>query len=389
MRAARGPDYTPVELLARLIAFDTTSYKNNLGLIAFVEDYLRGHGVSSRRIVSDDGEKSSLYATIGPDNVGGVALSGHTDVVPADGQNWTSNPFKLRSADGRLYGRGAADMKGFLASVLAAVPDYKGRSLKKPIHIAFSYDEEIGCVGVRPMIAELGKQLPKPRMVIVGEPTNMQVVDAHKGPVRWEVEVKGRPAHSSMAHLGVNAITYATRLIGELERIEAELKQRVIDIRFEPPYSTLQVTKISGGTATNIVPAACAFVFDIRALPGLDPDEIETRLRRFAEKRCLPEMREIAPEATIKIERVNAVPPFGAEHKSEVVALALKLTGQNETFGVSYGTEAGLFQEAGAPAVVCGPGEIAQAHTADEWIAESQLEKCMDFLRRLGAWAEC
>jgi acetylornithine deacetylase len=389
MRAARGPDYTPVELLARLIAFDTTSCKNNLGLIAFVEDYLRDHGVSSRRIVSDDGEKSSLYATIGPDNVGGVALSGHTDVVPADGQNWTSNPFKLRSADGRLYGRGAADMKGFLASVLAAVPDYKGRSLKKPIHIAFSYDEEIGCVGVRPMIAELGKQLPKPRMVIVGEPTNMQVVDAHKGPVRWEVEVKGRPAHSSMAHLGVNAITYATRLIGELERIEAELKQRVIDIRFEPPYSTLQVTKISGGTATNIVPAACAFVFDIRALPGLDPDEIETRLRRFAEKRCLPEMREIAPEATIKIERVNAVPPFGAEHKSEVVALALKLTGQNETFGVSYGTEAGLFQEAGAPAVVCGPGEIAQAHTADEWIAESQLEKCMDFLRRLGAWAEC
>ncbi len=388
MSAARGPIYTPVELLAHLVAFDTTSSKNNLGLIAFVEDYLRQHGVSSRRIVSDDGQKSSLYATIGPENEGGVALSGHTDVVPVDGQTWTSDPFTLRAADGKLYGRGAADMKGFLAAALAAVPDYKARRLKKPIHLAFSYDEEIGCIGVRPMIAELGKELPKPRMVIVGEPTSMKVVDAHKGPVRWQVDVKGRAAHSSMAHLGVNAVTYATRLIGELERMEHELKQRVLDVRFEPPYSTLQVTKIDGGTATNIVPVNCTFVFDIRALPGLDPDEVEARLRRFAETRCLPEMHDIAPEAGIDIVRVNAVPPFGAERKSEVVALALKLTGQNETYGVSYGTEAGLFQEAGAPSVVCGPGDIAQAHTADEWIAESQIAKCTEFLARLGDWAE-
>ncbi len=388
MSATQGPIYTPVELLARLVAFDTTSCKNNLGLIAFVEDYLSSHGVESRRIVSDDGQKSSLYATIGPDHGGGVALSGHTDVVPVDGQKWMSDPFTLRSEGGKLYGRGAADMKGFLAAALASVPDYRQRKLKKPIHLAFSYDEEIGCIGVRPMIAELGNELPKPRMVIVGEPTSMQVVDAHKGPVRWQVDIKGRAAHSSMAHLGVNAVTYATRLIGELERMEHELRQRVIDIRFEPPYSTLQVTKIDGGTATNIVPVSCSFTFDIRALPGLDPDEIETRLRRFAEKRCLPEMHEIAPEADIWIERVNAVPPFGAERTSEVVALALKLTGQNETYGVSYGTEAGLFQEAGAPAVVCGPGDIAQAHTADEWIAESQIAKCMEFLNRLGAWAE-
>ncbi|HML27700.1 MAG TPA: acetylornithine deacetylase [Hyphomicrobium sp.] len=386
--SAAATIYTPVELLARLVAFDTTSYKNNLGLIAFVEDYLSGHGIASRRIISDDGEKSSLYATIGPADEGGVALSGHTDVVPVEGQKWTSDPFTLRSEGGKLYGRGSADMKGFLAATLAAVPDYKKRKLKKPIHLAFSYDEEVGCIGVRPMIAELGKELPKPRMVIVGEPTNMRVVDAHKGPVRWQVDIKGRAAHSSMAHLGVNAVTYATRLIGELERMEQELKQRVIDIRFEPPYSTLQVTKIDGGTATNIVPVSCTFIFDIRALPGLDPDEIETRLRRFAEKRCLPEMHEIAPEADIRIERANAVPPFGAERKSEVVALALKLTGQNETYGVSYGTEAGLFQEAGAPAVVCGPGDIAQAHTADEWITESQIAKCMEFLTKLGDWAE-
>jgi acetylornithine deacetylase len=388
MSAAPGPIYTPLELLARLVAFDTTSSKNNIGLIAFVEDYLAKHNVSSRRIVSEDGEKSSLYATIGPEDQGGVALSGHTDVVPVDGQTWTSDPFKLRSEGGKLYGRGSADMKSFLAAALASVPDYKARRLKKPIHLAFSYDEEIGCIGVRPMIAELGKELPKPRMVIVGEPTSMRVVDAHKGPVRWQVDVKGRAAHSSMAHLGVNAVSYATRLVSELERIEQELKQRVIDIRFEPPYSTLQVTKIEGGTATNIVPVTCTFVFDIRALPGLDPGEIESRLRRFAELRCLPEMREVAPEADIEIHRANAVPPFGAEPKSEVVALALKLTGQNETYGVSYGTEAGLFQEAGAPSVVCGPGDIAQAHTADEWIAESQIAKCMDFLVRLGDWAE-
>jgi acetylornithine deacetylase len=379
---------TPVELLARLVSFDTTSYKNNLELIAFVEDYLARHGVPSRRIVSADGEKSSLFATIGPQQEGGVALSGHTDVVPVEGQHWTSDPFTLRADNGKLYARGAADMKAFIAASLAAVPDYKRRALRKPIHLAFSYDEEIGCIGVRPMIAELGRELPKPAMVIVGEPTGMRVVDAHKGPVRWNVDIKGRAAHSSMAHLGVNAITYATRLIGELERIEQELKSRVLDIRFEPPYSTLQVTTIEGGNATNIVPNRCVFVFDIRGLPGLDPDEIEARLRRFAEKRCLPEMREVAPEADIRIERVNAVPPFGAGHASEVVALALKLSEQNDTHGVSYGTEAGLFQEAGSPAVVCGPGEIAQAHTADEWIAESEIAKCVAFLDRLGTWAE-
>jgi acetylornithine deacetylase len=388
MSEARGPIYTPVELLARLVAFDTTSHRSNLGIIAFIEDYLLQHGVLSRRIASGDGQKSSLYATIGPEGEGGIALSGHTDVVPVDGQTWTSDPFTLRAAEGRLYGRGAADMKGFLAAVLAVVPNFKRRRLAKPIHLAFSYDEEIGCVGVRPLIAELGKVLPKPRMVIVGEPTRMQVVDAHKGPVRWQIDVTGRAAHSSMATLGVNAITYAARLIAEIERIEAGLKQTARDERFDPPYATLQVTKIEGGTASNIVPVGCSFGFELRALPGLDPASIEIRLRSFAEAQCLPEMRAIAPESDIVIRRTNAVPPFGADRASEVVALALKLTGQNETHGVSYATEAGLFQDAGSPAVVCGPGDIAQAHTADEWIAESEIMKCMGFLERLGEWAE-
>jgi acetylornithine deacetylase len=279
-------------------------------------------------------------------------------------------------------------MKGFIAAVLAATPDFKRRKLRTPIHYAFSYDEEIGCVGVRPMIAELGKNLPKPRMVIVGEPTSMQVIDAHKGPVRWHVEVIGRAAHSSMAPLGVNAITYAARLVAELERIEADLKKTVRNARFDPPYPTLQVTKLAGGTASNIIPINCTLGFEVRALPELDPDDIERRLRHFADTQCLPEMRAIAPEADITITRTNSVPPFGADRASDVVALALKLTGQNETHTVSFATEAGLFQDAGAPAVICGPGDIAQAHTADEWIAESEIDKCMRFLSRLGDWAE-
>lgn len=385
--SARSETQTPAELLARLVAFDTTSHRSNLGIIDFIEDYLNRHGVASRRVVSSDGEKSSLYATIGPGGEGGVALSGHTDVVPVDGQTWTSDPFTMRIADGRYYGRGTADMKGFIAAVLASTSDFKRRKLKTPIHYAFSYDEEVGCLGVRPMIAELGKDLPKPRMVIVGEPTSMHVVDAHKGPLRWLVEVKGRAAHSSMAPLGVNAITYAARLIAELERIEHELKT-VLNARFDPPYPTLQVTKLEGGTASNIVPISCTFGFEVRALPGLDPDTIERRLRKFADTECLPEMRATAPESEISITRTNTVTPFGADRASDVVALALKLTGQNETHTVSFATEAGLFQDAGAPAVVCGPGDIAQAHTADEWIAESEIAKCMAFLKRLGEWAE-
>ncbi len=383
-----GPIYTPTELLARLVAFDTTSHKSNMALVAFVEDYLLQHGVVSHRVATADGQKASLFATVGPLDRGGVALSGHTDVVPVDGQTWDSDPFTLRTLSGRLYGRGSSDMKGFLACVLAAIPDFKRRPLRTPIHLAFSYDEEIGCLGVRPMIAEFGTLLPKPRLVIVGEPTSMQVVDAHKGPVRWQVEVIGRAAHSSMAHLGVNAISYATRLICELERIEADLKISSRNERFEPPYATLQVTKIDGGTASNIIPVSCRFGFEVRALPGVDTDAIERRLMTFAETACLPHMQRAAPEAAVSITRGNCVPPFAADTKSEVVALALKLTGQNETHTVSYATEAGLFQDAGAPSVVCGPGDIAQAHTANEWIAASELAKCMAFLARLGDWAE-
>ncbi|HWE16292.1 MAG TPA: acetylornithine deacetylase [Hyphomicrobiaceae bacterium] len=376
------------DLLARLVAFDTTSHKSNLPIIRFVEDYLRRHGVESTLVPTPDGEKASLFATIGPTGVGGIALSGHTDVVPVEGQSWSSDPFTLVERDGRLYGRGACDMKAYLACVLAMVPELKARNLTTPVHIAFSYDEEVGCTGVRPMIAELGSRLPLPRMVLVGEPTTMTVVDAHKGPMRWVVRLTGKAAHSSMPHLGVNAITYAGRLLGELARIETELKEASVDPRFEPPYTTLQVTQLAGGNASNIVPAACWFGWEIRRLPGFDGEALDARFRRFAEQQCTAPMRQADPEAGVGIELVNEVPPFQADAGAPIVPLALKLAQQNETFAVCYATEASLFQGGGAPAVVCGPGDIAQAHTPDEFIEVAELEKCLAFLGRLADWAE-
>jgi acetylornithine deacetylase len=375
------------DLLARLVAFDTTSHKSNLPLLQFVEDYLRQHGVTSTRVPTPDRQKASLFATIGPAGVGGIALSGHTDVVPVEGQAWSSDPFTLVERAGRLYGRGACDMKGYLACVLAMVPEFTARKLATPVHIAFSYDEEVGCRGVRPMVAEFGKSLPLPRMVLVGEPTGMSVVDAHKGPMRWVVHVTGKAAHSSMPHLGVNAVIYAGHLLGELARMEADLKETSRNERFDPPYTTLQVTQIAGGNASNIVPAACWLGWEIRRLPGFDGYALDARFRRFAEERCIAPMRQADPEAGVEIEIVNEVPPFQADAGSGIVPLTLKLAQQNDTFAVCYATEASLFQAGGAPAVVCGPGHIAQAHTPDEYLEIAELEKCLAFLARVADWA--
>lgn len=383
-----GPSYSAKELLARLIAFDTTSHKTNLPLIRFVEDYLAQHGLASTLVFNDARDKASLFATIGPQDSGGIGLSGHTDVVPVTGQSWDTDPFRLTERNGRLYGRGATDMKGFLACVLAAVPMFRSRRLSKPVHIIFSYDEEVGCLGVRPLIGRFDDDLVKPEMVIVGEPTKMKVVDAHKGPVRWEVEVRGRAVHSSMAPLGVNAVSYAGKLLGELADIERHLAETSRDPRFNPPYSTLQVTMINGGTAANIVPATCSIGFEVRALPGLQVEAIEKRLRDFASQ-CSASMQAVAKETGITIRALNRVPPFAVDRESPVVKLALELAQDDETYAVSYATEAGLFQDAGAPSVVCGPGDIAQAHTANEWIEASELDRCMGFLRRLADRLTC
>ena len=382
------PTATAKELLARLVAFDTESTKSNIPLIRFVEDYLAQHDIASQRVPTADGEKASLFATIGPSDAPGLALSGHTDVVPVAGQTWDSDPFRLTERDGKLYGRGSCDMKGYLACALAMVPQFARRRLKMPIHLAFSYDEEVGCTGVRPMIAELGKRLPLPRLVFVGEPTEMGVVDAHKGPMRWRVQLRGRAAHSSMPHYGVNAIAYAGRLLGELSRMEEDLKAGEQDARFDPPFTTLQVTQIEGGTASNVVPVPCWFGWEIRGLPGFDPMQLDRRLKAFAAEQCLPEMQRLAPEAEITIQATNQVAAYAADAASGIVPLTLKLAGQNKTYAVSYCTEAGLFQGGGAPAIVCGPGNIAQAHTANEFLRLDELEKCLLFLARLADWAE-
>ena len=379
---------SPKEILAKLVAFNTVSDRSNIPLIEWVRAYLESHAVASRLVPTADGQKASLFATIGPDDVPGIGLSGHTDVVPVAGQKWDTDPFTMVERDGRLYGRGTADMKGYLAVVLAAVPELQRRKLKVPFHILFSYDEEVGCTGVRPMIAELGSTLVKPRFVIVGEPTSMTVVDAHKGPVRWRVELTGLAAHSSMAHLGVNTITYAGRLLGELDRMEQDLKALPPNPRFAPAYTTLQVTRIDGGVTSNIVPQDSWFGWEIRALPGCDHHALHRRLQEFAARHCLPEMRAVHPDADIRITITNEVPAFAADPGSEVVSLALRAAGTNETFAVSYATEASLFHMAGAPAVICGPGDIAQAHTANEWLAASELDACMQFIRRLANWAE-
>jgi acetylornithine deacetylase len=370
------------ELLAGLVAFDTTSAKSNLELIAFVKTYLDGYGIASTLIPSADGAKASLFASIGPSG-GGVGLSGHSDCVPVEGQAWSSDPFKLQLRDGKLYGRGSCDMKGFLACVLASVPLFTSRELKEPVHIIVSYDEEVGCTGVRPLIARLGSDLPHPRVIIVGEFTNMAVIDAHKGVDSYRTVVSGREADSSLPQLGVNAISFAAELIEEIDRIGAVLVSRETNNRFEPPFSTLQVGTITGGTAISIVPNTCEFLWQVRNLPDAEPDFALKRLKAYSEQTLLPRMRRVAAMASIETQHRGSVPAFLAKPGSEAAALALALTGANATRTVSYGTEAGLFEEAGCSTVICGPGDTEQAHVADEFVATAQLDACMAFLTKL------
>jgi len=371
-----------LEILSRLVAFDTTSRNGNLDIIAFIEDYLASFGIEGTRVDYEPG-KTNLYATIGPRDIGGVALSAHTDVVPVDGQDWASDPFKLTVRGDRAYGRGAADMKGFLAAMLAQVPDFIERPLRTPIHLAFSCDEEVGCRGVRPLVAHLAANEPRPAAVIVGEPTNMRVVDAHKSIVSYETVVTGHEAHSSLTHLGVNAIMVAGEVIAEVNRIAREkVAEGDPSGRFVPPCSTVHIGLIAGGTAKNIVPRHCSFTWETRLLPGADPQAVKSRVDRFGES-LSAELRKVAPEAGIETRCINTVPGLGPAPGSPAETLALLLAKANGTDAVSYGTEAGLFQKAGMPAIVCGPGSIEQAHKPNEFIELAELEKCEAFLQRL------
>ena len=373
-----------VDELGRLIAFDTTSRDSNLELIGHVEALLGGLGVASRRVSNADGSKANLLATIGPRAEGGVVLSGHTDVVPVDGQAWTSDPFTLQRREDRLYGRGTCDMKGFLALALAAAPDFVGARLTRPVHLAFSYDEEIGCLGAPALIREITASLPTPAAVIIGEPTNMEAVSGHKGIASFKVTVLGHEAHSSLTHLGLSANMAAIRLMASLVALAEQLEQEADPASlFLPKGASLTVGVINGGTALNILARKCVFGFDLRTPPGLEPRAILAGF--FAQAQALDaELKARFPDAGVTIEQRSDVPPLAPQPGGPAEAFARRLTGDNgPTRAVSYAAEAGQFQQAGYSVVICGPGSIDQAHQPDEYVEIAQMERGAAFMARL------
>jgi acetylornithine deacetylase len=383
-------DESSRDLLERLIGFATVSRDSNLDLIRFIEAYLAGHGVQSELFYNEERTKASLFATIGPQVSGGVVLSGHTDVVPVDGQAWTVDPFRLTEKNGRLYGRGTADMKGFIASVLAAVPTFVQRPLLRPVHLAFSYDEEVGCLGVRPMLAELEKRPHKPRLCLIGEPTELKPVLGHKGKLAMRCEVRGAACHSAYAPYGVNAIEYAAQLIGRLGVIGEQLAHPDRhDPRFDPPFSTVQTGVIKGGRALNIVPAECEFDFEVRALPDFDALDVADQLQIYAEEHVLPKMRAVQADTDIRLRPLSAYPGLATSPESEAARLLAMLSNSSEFGTVAFGTEGGLFDKAGIPTVVCGPGSMDQGHKPDEFIALEQLSGCDAMLIRLADYLCC
>ena len=372
------------EWIERLIAFPTVSRDSNLALIECVRDFLAGHGVQALLVHDESGRKANLYATLGPRDRPGIMLSGHTDVVPVDGQDWRSDPFALVEREGRLYGRGVCDMKSFIAVVLAFVPRFLERKLKTPIHLAFSYDEEVGCLGVRRLIAQFDAMPVRPAFCIVGEPTLMQVVRGHKGKLGCRCAVRGLEAHSALTHRGVNAVEMAAEIIARLRRMRKRIeKTGPFDDGFDPPYTTVHTGVVRGGTQLNIVPRDCAFDFEFRTLPSENPHLLLDEIKSFAERELLPEMKTVTAEAAIRWETLSDSPGLDTDEEAAVTRLVKQLTGGNSTGKVSFGTEAGLFSEAQIPTVVCGPGSIEQAHKPDEWVTLEQIARCEAFMERL------
>ncbi|OOW00792.1 acetylornithine deacetylase [Pseudomonas sp. MF4836] len=374
------------ELLAKLVGFDTTSRESNLHLIEFVRDYLAGFGVPCELIFNEPRSKANLFATLGPPQVPGIVLSGHTDVVPVDGQAWSVAPFELSEHDGKLYGRGTADMKGYIACVLAAVPRFLAAPLRMPLHIALSYDEEVGCLGVRSLLAELERRPHKPLLCIIGEPTELKPVLGHKGKLAMRCDVHGAACHSAYAPQGVNAIEYAAELIGELGRIGARLRRPELhDPRFDPPYSTVQTGLISGGKALNIVPADCRFDFEVRALPNQDPRQVAEQLRHFAQQQLVPRMQAVDGASGIGFSELSAYPGLATDADSQAARWIAQFCGSSEFGTVAFGTEGGLFDAVGIPTVICGPGSMDQGHKPDEFVSLAQLAGCDAMLERLAS----
>ena len=378
-----------VQTLEKLISFDTTSRNSNLGVIDWIEAELAPLGTSFTRIENSEGTKSNLWVRIGPDAPGGVVLSGHTDVVPVDDQDWKTDPFQVTEKDGLLYGRGTSDMKSFIALCIAFAPAIAKLKLQRPVHFAFSYDEEVGCQGAPSMIAEICKAGAQPSAVWVGEPTLWQVVSGHKGIMLTEVEVTGREAHSSLPHLGISAVWEAADLMAVLRGIERDLAATADAASpFEPSYPTISIGEVHGGTASNILARQCKFLFDLRCPPGHDPAAIIEPFMNAAEQ-ADDRLRARYPEAGVKVTRLTNVPPLAPRQDSAAESLVRQLTGDNALRAVPYATEAGQFDEAGIPAVVCGPGSIDQAHTPNEFVAKTELVKGVEifnaFLKQLQA----
>ena len=369
-------------LLQTLVGFDTTSRESNLRLIAFVRDYLASHGVASELIYNDARTKANLFASIGPVELPGIVLSGHTDVVPVDGQPWSVPPFELTERDGKLFGRGTADMKGYIACVLALVPALVAATLRRPVHIALSYDEEVGCLGVRSLLSVLAQRPVKPMLCIIGEPTELKPVLGHKGKLAMRCDVHGAACHSAYAPHGVNAIEHAAELIGELGRIGQRLQDQQ-DARFDPPFSTVQTGVIGGGKALNIVPADCQFDFEIRALPGQAPQAVADELRAYAEQQVLPRMQAVSAQSAIRFTELSAYPGLMTDQHSEAAELIGAFCGSRAFGTVAFGTEGGLFDAAGIPTVVCGPGSMDQGHKPDEFVSVAQLAQCDQMLHSM------
>ncbi|WP_336703120.1 acetylornithine deacetylase [Pantoea dispersa] len=378
---------TSRNLLEHLVAFDTTSRESNLALIDFCWRYLSGLGVTCELMHNAERSKANLYARLGPAGSGGVMLSGHSDVVPVDGQTWTVPPFALTERDGKLYGRGTADMKGFLACMLAAVPHFLAQPLRQPLHLAISYDEEVGCLGVRSLVKALAQRSDRPAICLIGEPTELRPVLGHKGKLAMRCEVQGAACHSAYAPQGVNAIEYAAKLIQRLtvigERLAAPERQ---DARFDPPFSTVQTGVIHGGRALNIVPDACSFDFEVRTLPHEDAQQVANELVTYAQQTLEPQMRAVQPASAIRFSPLSAYPGLDTAAHSAAAQLIARLSGSDSFGTVAFGTEGGLFAAAGIPCVVCGPGSMEQGHKPDEFITLAQLDACDSLLRRLATW---
>lgn len=372
-------------ILDRLVAFDTVSARSNLPLIDWVEDLCRGHGAAVERVADETGRKAALWISLGPSERPGYVLSGHSDVVPTHGQPWTSDPFTLRADGDRLYGRGTSDMKGFLAVCLALLPEMAAAPLQIPLHVAISYDEEVGCLGVRPLIARMRERFPPPRGCFVGEPTGMAVVVGHKGKSAARVTFRGKACHSALAPSGVNAVEYAARFIDHV-RLSAEglARDGARDALYDVPHTTGLSSVVHGGAALNIVPDSCSVEFEYRAIGADDAGALAAAASAYATRTLAPLMRAGDPACGVTVEPLIDYPGLDTDPEAGIVTLAKRLAGRNGHAKVSYGTEAGLFERlGGVPAVVIGPGSISRAHRADEYVTRDELAACAGFVRRL------